>query len=208
MIKEHQTIQLVQKIKAGDNSAANQLLEAYKGRIHDFVFKEFGQAASKLGISNLELIQEAYIHFLDAVKDFDPELGKAKFYTFAVQKMKWRLLDLFKLINRRNSKQSLFSEMKTTISMSTHNEDNSDYERFEDMLVATDNIEDTQSTLLKIINTELVRMKSRDREVCLYLLNNQTISKINSEQLFKISPNRASKIYKHFKNRITQSLAL
>lgn len=80
-----------------NDDAKELLLEKYKPIIINMAIK-YQKEGKKMGLELDDLIQEGYMGFYSAIKNYNPD-GKAMFYTYAILSIKSKILNCIKKYN-------------------------------------------------------------------------------------------------------------
>lgn len=182
-------IETIQKFKLGCTSSANKLILFYGKRIEAAV--RYSYSVQNLGgyICTDDLVQEAYIHFLDAAECFeidkyeDHTSNVNNFFNFCIKKTNWRLLDYIRLLRRRYKIDN--ANLK--------NDDNhSEY-------LSSDPLPDV--LFKKSIEKALNSLSKRDRIICSEIMRTEVISKKTIKKI-GLHKTYCFSIYRNFKNKL------
>jgi|TARA_R110002060_G_scaffold9059_3_gene13544 hypothetical protein len=184
-------LQVIKEFQNGCSISANKIILFYSNRIKAAIKASY--STNNLGgyIGEDDLLQEAYMHFIDAAKCFIVEIkgdGKSNvehFFNFCIKKTNWRLLDYVRLLSRRH-------RLAKEEFISTYIEDNGHTEFMPDVMF--------ENSIEKALNN----LSKRDRIICKELMNTEIIS---DKTLKEIGLHKTSclSIFRNFKKELMLS---
>lgn len=172
----------------GSTSSANKILHFYNSRIKAALLASY--STNNLGgyIGEDDLLQEAYLHFIDAAKFFKIERNingtdnVSNFFNFCIKKTNWRLLDYVRLLSRRhcitNEKFNLAKDSEVT---------------FENIM--------PDVIFQNALNKALSKLSNRDRIICSEMIETEVISEKTLVEV-GLHKNSCSSIFRSFKKNL------